>query len=79
MNSREILKFDQPRATLLSGGGLRYGQESFGGEHCTWMKKRHGCQLGDTFLKGGSPEVKFRGQPPSLKQETRTSGELQLE
>ena len=32
MNSRGIPKFDWPRATL-------YGQESFDGEHCTWMKK----------------------------------------
>ena len=39
MNSRRIQKFDWPRVTLLSGGGLHYGQESFGGEICTWMKK----------------------------------------
>ena len=39
MNFREILKFGWPRATLLSGGGLHYCQESLGGEHCTWMKK----------------------------------------
>ena len=30
-----ILKFNWPRATLLSCGGLHYGQESFGGELCT--------------------------------------------
>ena len=69
MNSRGILKFDWPRATLLSGGGLHYGQESFGEEHCTWMKKSYGCKRGDTFLKGSSPEVKFLGQPQSLGQE----------
>ena len=39
MNSRGILKFDWPRATLLSGGSLHDSQESFGGEHCTWMEK----------------------------------------
>ena len=39
MNSRGILKFDWPRAILLSSGGIHYGQEFFGGEHCTWMKK----------------------------------------
>ena len=39
MNSSGTLKFDWPRATLLYGGGLHYGQESFGGEHCTWMEK----------------------------------------
>ena len=33
-------------------------------------EKRHGCQRGDTFLKGISPEVKFFGQPESLGQET---------
>ena len=36
-------------------------------------KKWHGCQRGDIFLKGGgSSEVKFLGQPQSLKQETWT-------
>jgi hypothetical protein len=35
---RGILKFDWPRMTLLSGGGLHYGQEFFCGELCTWMK-----------------------------------------
>ena len=70
MNSRGILKFDWPRVTLLSSGGLHYGQESFGGELCKWMKKSHGCQCGDTFLKGSSPEVKFLGQAQSLGQET---------
>ena len=34
------------------------------------MKKWHGCQHGDTFLKGSSLEVKFLGQPQSLGQET---------
>ena len=37
MNSREILKFDWPWTTLLSGGGLHYNQESVGEEHWTWM------------------------------------------
>ena len=64
------LKFDRPRVTLLSGGGLQYIQESFGGEPCTWMKKWHGCQRGEIFLKGSSPEVKFLGQSQSLGQET---------
>ena len=32
--------------TLLSGGGLHYDQESFG-ENIV-----HGCQGGDTFMKG---------------------------
>ena len=31
MNSRGTQKFDGPSATLLSGGGLHYGQESIGG------------------------------------------------
>ena len=39
MNSRGFIKFDWPRATLLSGGGLHYGQESFGGEQCTLLEK----------------------------------------
>ena len=39
MNSKGILTFDCPRATLLFGVGLHYGQESFSGEHCAWMKK----------------------------------------
>ena len=39
MNFRGILKFDWPRITLLSSSGSYYGQESFGGELCTWMKK----------------------------------------
>ena len=38
-DSRGILEFDWPRATLLSGGGLHYGQESSRGEHCTLIKK----------------------------------------
>ena len=38
MNFRGILKFDWPRVTLLSGGGVHYNQESFGGEHYAWMK-----------------------------------------
>ena len=52
MNSTRISKFGWPRVTLLSGGSLHYGQESFGGELCTWMKLWHGYQCGDTFLKG---------------------------
>ena len=39
MSFREIPKFDCPRATLLSGGGLHYDHETFGEEHWTWMKK----------------------------------------
>ena len=69
MSSRGILKFDWPRATLLSGGRLHYNQESFGGEHCTWMKIWYGCQHGDTFFGGGSsPEGKYLGHPESLGQ-----------
>ena len=56
--------------TLLSGGSLHWNQESSGEELCTWMKKWYGCQLGDTFWKGSSLEVKFIGQPQSLEQET---------
>jgi len=70
MNFKGILKFDWSRVTLLSGGGLHYNQESFGGEICTWMKNWHGYQRGDTFLKGSSAEVKFLQQPQTLKQET---------
>ena len=70
MNYRGVLKFDWPRVPVLSGSGLHYGQESFGGEHCTWMKNRHECRRGITFLKGNSAEVKFLGQPQSLGQET---------
>ena len=65
-NSRGILKFDWPRATLLSSGGLHYSQDSFGGELCTWMKQWHGFQRGGHFFEGSSPEVKFLGQPQSL-------------
>ena len=70
MNSRENLKFDWLRVTFLSSGGLHYDQESFGGELCTWMKKWHGCECGDTFLIGSTLKVKFLGQPQSLGQET---------
>jgi len=35
MNSWGILKFDWLRVTLLSDGGLHYGQEFSGGELCT--------------------------------------------
>ena len=52
------------------GGGLHYGQESFGGELCTWLKKWRGCQRGDNFLKGSSPEVKFLEQPQNPGEET---------
>ena len=38
LNSRGTLKFDWPRVTLLSGGGLHYGEESFRGDFCTWIK-----------------------------------------
>ena len=67
---RGILKFDWPTMTLLSGGGFNYGQESFGGEHSTWMKKRNGCQGDGTFMKGDSLEVKVFGQPQGLGHET---------
>ena len=72
------MKFDWLRVTLLSGGGLHYSQESSDGELCTWMKKWHACQRGDTFLKGSSLEVKFLGQPQSLRQETWPPETLQL-
>ena len=40
MSSRGILKNWLRAATPFSGGGgLHYGQESYGGEHCTWMKE----------------------------------------
>ena len=67
MNSRGVLKFDWPRATLLSGGGLHYGQQSFGEEHYTWMKKQHGCQGGDIFLEDrfSKGEVSFMGKSQS--------------
>ena len=39
MKSKGFLKFVWPRAALLSGGALHYGQESVGEEHWTWMKK----------------------------------------
>jgi len=68
-NYRGILKFDWLRVTFLFSGGLHYGQESFGGELCTWMKKWHCYQCGDTFLKRSSLEVKFLGQPQTLGQE----------
>ena len=70
MNSRRNLKFDWRRVTLLSGGGLHYGQESFGLALCTWIKNWRDCQRGDMFLKGSPLEVKFLEQPQSLKQET---------
>ena len=72
MNSRGILKFEWPRATLLSGGGYTTSKRPLVENivQCTWMKKWHGCQCGDTFLTGSSPEVKFLAQPQSLGQET---------
>ena len=39
VNSREIVNFDLLRVILLSGVSLQYGQESFGGDLCAWMKK----------------------------------------
>ena len=67
MNSRGILIFDWPRATLLSSGGLHYAQESFD------------VNMEDIFLKGSSPEVKFLGQSSKPRTRNLTSGELQLE
>ena len=52
MNSKGFIKFDWPRATLLSGGGLHYGQESVGGEHWTWMKNDMDANRGGHFLEG---------------------------
>ena len=49
-----ILKFDWPRVTLLSDGGLHYGQESFGGELCTWMKKMTWLPMWQYFFEGFS-------------------------
>ena len=59
MNSRGIMKFDWPRVTLLSGGSLHYGQESFGGELGT--KTWHGCQCGNTFWRGVLRRSSFLG------------------
>ena len=56
------------RVTLLFGGGLQYGQESFGGELCTRMKNDMVANVATLFLKGSSQEVKFLGQPQSLGQ-----------
>ena len=69
MNSEGILKFDCLRVTLLSSGGLHYGQESLGGELCTWMNDMV-ANMAALFWKESSPEVKFLGQPQSLGQET---------
>ena len=79
MNSRGTLKFDWPRVTLFSGGGLHYGQESFGRALCTWIKNWRDCQRGDIFLKGSPLEVKFLGQPQNLGQETWPLKKPQLE
>ena len=53
MNSKGILKFHWLKVTLLFGGGLHYGQESFGGELCTWMKKMTWLPTWRHFFKGG--------------------------
>ena len=72
MKSRGILKFDWMRATLLFGGGLHYGQESFNLVESIghgW-KNDMGANVASPFLKGSSAEVKFLGQAQSLRQET---------
>ena len=79
MNSRGILKFDWPRLTLLSGGGLHYGQESFGEELCTWMIKLHGCWRGDTSFKGEFSGGRVSWTTSKPRTRDLTSGELQLE
>ena len=73
MNSKGILKFDWPRVTLLSSDGLHYGQESFGGEHRTWMPTwRH-------FFEGefSGGQVSWATSKPWTR--NLTSGELQFE
>ena len=79
MNSRAIMKFDSPRVTLLSSGGLHYGQESFGGgllymdEKLTWLPTwRH-------FLEGefSGGQVSWATSKPRTK--NLASRELQLE
>ena len=79
MNSRGILKFDWPRATLLCGDGLQYSQESFGRQHCTWVKIWHGCQCGDAFFQGefSGGQVFWATSKPWTR--NLTYGELQLE
>ena len=79
MNSRGTLQFDWPRATLLYGGGLHHGQETFGEEHCTWMKRMTWMPTWWTlFRRGVLWRSSFLG---NLKASARnlTSGELQLE
>ena len=49
---------------------LHYGQEVFGREHCTRWKNDMDANVATLFLKGSSLEVKFLGQPQSLRQET---------
>ena len=78
INPRGILKVDWLRATLVSGGGLHYGQESFGREHCTWMKKWHGCQRRGHFSAGefSGGRVSWATSKPCTR--NLTSGELQI-
>ena len=49
MKFRGILKIDWPRVTLLFGGDLHYGPESFGGEHCTRMKNDMDANMATLF------------------------------
>ena len=64
MNSRGISEFDWSWATLLSGGGLHCGQESFGGEHCTGMKKMSWMSMWwHFFWRGVLRRSGFLGNP----------------
>ena len=79
MNSRGILNFDWSKVILLSVGGLHYGQEFFGGELYTWMKKMTWLLTWRHFfeeeLLGG--QVSRATSNPQTR--NFTSGELQLE
>ena len=80
MNSKGILKFHWLKVTLLFGGGLHYGQESFGGELCTWMKKMTWLPTWRHFFKGGGvfgSQVSWATSKPQTR--NLDSGELQLE
>ena len=79
MNSRAILEFDWPRATLSSGGGLHYGQEFFGGEHCTWMKNDMDANVVDTCFEGEFSGGQISWATSKLRTRNLTYKELQLE
>ena len=79
MNSRGNLKFDWPRMTLLSGGGLHYGQESFGGGTLYMDEKMTRLPTWRHFFEGEFSQGQVSWATSNPRTRNLASGELQLE